>query len=92
MVVRHELIHSSSVHQDSYRRSSSILLLVSRGAIISPYSFEVEFCISSFFSAFQPFPFVVGYHLLILRYTHKTTTSLFFLLLILSTIPVNVSF
>ena len=33
----------------------------------SPYSFEVEFCISSFFSAIQSFPFVAGYHLMILR-------------------------
>ena len=31
-------------------------LLASRSVINSPYSFEVEFCISSFFSAIQSFP------------------------------------
>ena len=40
-------------------------LLASRSAINSPYSFEVEFCISSFFSVIQSFPFVAGYHLII---------------------------
>ena len=67
MVVLPDLIHSSSVDQDSCSRSSSIILLASRSAIKSPYSFEVEFCISSFFSAIQSFPFVVSYHLMILR-------------------------
>ena len=67
MVVLHDSIHSSSVHQDSCWWSSGILLLASRSAINSPYSFEVEFCISSFFSAIQSFPLVVGDHLIILR-------------------------
>ena len=40
-------------------------LLASQSVINSPYSFEVEFCVSSFFSAIQSFPFVVGYHLII---------------------------
>ena len=40
-------------------------LLAFRSAINSPYSFEVEFCISSFFSAIQSFPFAAGYHLII---------------------------
>ena len=40
-------------------------LLASQSAINSLYSFEVEFCISLFFSAIQSFPFVVGYHLII---------------------------
>ena len=44
-----DLIHSSSVHQDSCWWSSSILLLASQGAIKSSYYFEMEFCISSFF-------------------------------------------
>ena len=43
------------------------LLLASRSVINSLYSFEVEFCISSFFSAIQSFPFVAGCHLMILR-------------------------
>ena len=55
MVVLHDLIHSSSVHQDSCWWSSSIFLLESRSVINSSYSFEVEFCISSFFSAIQAF-------------------------------------
>ena len=40
-------------------------LLASRSAINSPSSFEVEFCILSFFSAIQSFPFAAGYHLII---------------------------
>ena len=46
---------------------NSVLLLACRSAINSPYSFEVEFCISSFFSVIQSLPFVAGYHLMILR-------------------------
>ena len=65
MVVLHDLIHSSRVHQDSCWRSSSIFLLASRSVINSLYSFVVEFCISSAFSAILSFPFVVGYHLII---------------------------
>ena len=40
-------------------------LLASWSAINSPYSFEVEFCIPSFFSAMQSFPFAASYHLII---------------------------
>ena len=67
MVVLHDLIHSSRVHQDSCGGAQESFLLASRSAINSPFSFEVEFCISSFFSAVQSFPFVAGYHLMILR-------------------------
>ena len=90
MVARHDLIHSSRVHQDSNLRSSSILLLASRGAINSPYSFEVEFCISSFFSAFQFFSACgrLSPHNF-WEVVHKSITSLFFSLLIFSTIPFN---
>ena len=37
---------------------------MSRSAINSQYSFEVEFCIPSFFSAMQSFPFAASYHLI----------------------------
>ena len=67
MVVLHDLIHSSRVHQEFCWRSSSIFLIASRSAIKSLYSFEVEFCISSFFSVIQSFLFVAGYHLMTLR-------------------------
>ena len=67
MVVLHDSTHSTRVHQDSSRRSSSIFLLAYQSAINSPYPFEVEFCIFSFFSAIQSFPFVAGYHLMISR-------------------------
>ena len=67
MVVRHDLIHSSRVHQDFSGEVQISVLLASRSAINSPYSFEVEFCISSFFSVIQSFLFVAGYHLMILR-------------------------
>ena len=67
MVVLHDLIHSSRVHQDFVGGVQVSFLLASRSVINSPYSFEVEFCISSFFSTIQSFPFVVGYHLMILR-------------------------
>ena len=66
MVVLHDLIFSSRVHQDFVGGVQVSFLLASRSAINSPYSFEVEFCISSFFSAIQTFPFVAGYHLMIL--------------------------
>ena len=65
MVVRKDLIHSSSVHQDSFGGVQVSFLLASRSAINSPYSFEVEFCISSLSSAIQSFSIVVGYHLII---------------------------
>ena len=67
MVVLHDLIHSSRVHQHFVGEIQVPFLLASRSAIKSPYSFEVEFCISSFFSAIQFFPLVVGDHLIILR-------------------------
>ena len=67
MVVLHDLIHSSRVHQDFVGEIQVSFLLASRSVINSPYCFEVEFCISSFFSAIQSFPFVAGYHLMILR-------------------------
>ena len=51
MVVLHDLIHSSSVHQDFVGGVQVSFLLASRSVINSPYSFEVEFCISSFSSA-----------------------------------------
>ena len=66
-VVLHDLIHSSRVHQDFVGGVQVSFPLASRSAINSPFSFEVEFCICSFFSAIQPFPFVAGYHLMILR-------------------------
>ena len=53
MVVLHDLNHSSRVHRDSCSRSSSILLLASRGAIKSLYPFEVEFFLH-FFVIFRP--------------------------------------
>ena len=62
MVVLHDLIHSSRVHQDFVGGVQVFFLFASRGAINSPYSSKVEFCISSFFSAILSFPFVVGYH------------------------------
>ena len=65
MVVLHDLIHSSRVHQDLVGGVQVSFLLASRSAINSPYSFEVEFCISSFFSVIQSFPFAAGYHLII---------------------------
>ena len=49
-------------------------LLASQSAINCLYSFEVEFCISSFFPSIQSFPFVVGYCIIILRcfpYAHN---------------------
>ena len=65
MVVLHDLIHFSRVHQDFVGGVQVSFLLASRSAINSPYSFEVEFCILSFFSAIQSFPFAVGHHLII---------------------------
>ena len=68
------VLHGGSSWFNSFFKSSSrflleelkyLLLLASRGAINSPYSFEVEFCISSFFSVIQSFPFAAGYHLII---------------------------
>ena len=67
MMVLHDLIHSSSAHQGSFGGAQESFFLASRSAINSPYSFEVEFCVSSFFSAIQSFPFVAGYHLMIFR-------------------------
>ena len=55
MVVLHDLFHSSRVHQDFVGAVQISVLLASRSAINSPYSFEVEFCISSSFSAIQSF-------------------------------------
>ena len=92
MVVLHDLIHSSRVHQDLVGEIQVSFLLASRSVINSPCSFEVEFCISSFFSAIQSFLFVAGYQLMILRCYHKSTKSLFFSLLIFSTTPFNPSF
>ena len=43
MVVLHDLIHSSRVHQDFVGEVQVSFLLASRSAINSPYSFEVEF-------------------------------------------------
>ena len=64
-MARHDLIHSSSIHQDSFGGAQVSFLLASQSAINSPYSFESGVCVSSFFSAIQSFPFVVGYHLII---------------------------
>ena len=52
MVVLLDLIHSSRVHEDFVGVQVSFLL-ASRSTINSPYSFEVEFCISLFFSAIR---------------------------------------
>ena len=49
MVVVHDLIHSSRVHQDFVGGVQVSSLLASQSAINSPYSFEEEFCISPFF-------------------------------------------
>ena len=68
MVVLHDLIHSSSFHQVFVGGIQVSFPLASRSVINSPYSFEVEFRISSFFSAIQSFPFVAGCHLMILRW------------------------
>ena len=65
MVVLHDLIHSSRVHQDFVGGVQVSFLLASRSAINSPYSFKVEFCIPSFFSVIQSFKFAAGYHLII---------------------------
>ena len=68
MVVLHDLIHSSSVHQDSFGGAQVSFLLASQSAINSPYSFESG--VLHFFvrlSFFNHFSFVVGYHLIILR-------------------------
>ena len=65
MVVLHDLIHFSRVHQDFVGGVQVSFLLASQSVINSPYSFEVEFCISSFSSAIQSFSIVVGYHLII---------------------------
>ena len=67
MVVLHDLIHFSSVHQDFVGGIQVSFLLASRSVINSLYSFELEFCIPSFFSAIQSFPLVVGDQLIILR-------------------------
>ena len=67
MVVLHDLIHSSRVHQDFVGGVQVSFHLASRSAINSPYYFEMEFSISSFFSSIQSFPFMAGYHLMILR-------------------------
>ena len=53
MVDLHDLIHSSRVHQDFVEGVQVSFLLTSLSAINSPYSFELEFCISSFFSDIQ---------------------------------------
>ena len=47
-MVRHDLIHSSSVHQDFVAGVQVFFLLAFRSAINSPYSFEMEFCIALF--------------------------------------------
>ena len=60
MVDLHDLIHSSRVHQDFVGGVQVSFIPASRSAINSPYSFEVEFCISSFFSAILSFPIVAG--------------------------------
>ena len=65
MGVLHDLIHSSRVHQHFVGEIQVPFLLASRSAINSPYSFELDFCISSFFAAIQSFPFAAGYHLII---------------------------
>ena len=49
MVVLHDLVHSSSVHQDFVGGIQVSFLLASRSASKSSFSFEVEFCNSSFF-------------------------------------------
>ena len=67
MVARHNLIHSSSVHQGSFGGAQESFFLTSQSAFNSPYSSEIEFCNSSFFSVIQSFLFVAGYHLMILR-------------------------
>lgn len=53
MVVLHDLIHSSIVHQEFVGGVQVSFILASRTAKNSPFSSDVEFCISSFFSAIQ---------------------------------------
>ena len=53
MVVLHDLIHSSRVHQDFVGGVQVSFLLASRSANNFSFSSEVEFCISSFFSDIQ---------------------------------------
>ena len=53
MVVLHDLIHSSEFIKILVGGGQVAVLLASRSAINSPYSFELEFCISSFFSDIQ---------------------------------------
>ena len=55
MVVLHDLIHSSRVHQDFVGGVQVSFLLASRSAINSPYSIQVEFCISLLFPDIQAF-------------------------------------
>ena len=43
MVVRKDLIHSSSVHQDTFGGAQVSFLLASRSAINSPYSLKWSF-------------------------------------------------
>ena len=53
MLILHDLIHSSRVHPDFVGGVQVPFPPVSRSAIKSPYSIEVEFCISSFLSDIQ---------------------------------------
>ena len=67
IVVLHDLIHSSRVHQDFVAGGQVSFFSRREVQLNSPFSFELEFCISSFSSAIQSFPFVVVYYLKILR-------------------------
>ena len=64
MVVRHDLIFSSRVHQDFVGGVQISVLLASQSANNSSFSSVVKFCLSSFFPASQSSPLVVGYQLI----------------------------
>ena len=90
MVVLHDLIHSSRVHQYFVGGVQVSFLLASRSVINSPYSFEVEFCISSFFSAIQSFSIVVGYHLIIFEMLSISPQQAYSFVVEFPTTPFNV--
>ena len=94
------VLHGGSSWFNSFFKSSSRFLLVgfkyffllaSRSANNSSFSSEVEFCISSFFSDIQAFGCGIISPQVFWVVLDKTTTSLFFSLLIFSTTPFNPS-
>ena len=78
MVVLHDLIFSSRVHQDFVGGVQVSFLLAFRSAINSPNSFEVEFCISLLFPEIQAFGCGIFSPQVFELFLDKSTTSLFF--------------